>query len=78
MHSAVAHDLPRNVCMVRHSANYLLPMMRDRYILIADDDIDDREIVTDALKECDSMLPLKFFGNGLEIVNHLLNLQFHY
>lgn len=46
-------------------------MVRDGYILIADDDIDDRDLITEALKECDCILPLKFFGDGVEIVNHL-------
>jgi two-component system response regulator len=54
-------------------------MNRQRTILIADDDEDDRFLVKSALEDCQITCSVKYVENGVEVINYLENgrAEFH-
>jgi len=44
---------------------------REKYILLADDDLEDQEILTEAILSQDAAINIKTVMNGLEVVKHM-------
>lgn len=46
-------------------------MITDKFILVAEDDYDDRQMLQSVFTEKKYDTPLEFVGNGLELINYL-------
>ena len=46
-------------------------MLKENFILVAEDDIDDQQMLQSIFLEKDLDIPLRFVGNGLELIEYL-------